>query len=230
MQTAHVILEVAADDDDDGTRAEEEQRLEHSVGKQVEDTSHVTQTTMVVIYCEANAERYEHVGNLRDSRESQTTLDITLAASYGCCIECGEGCNVSYIVKSLRSILYPDWEEAGYLIYTGYNHGSGVDQRRNRSWTLHRIWQPDVQWEHRTLTGTTDEHEEQRCWHYPSCTCQSRVELWLSIQVIVEGSYVEAVEQDTDEEEEVSETGYDERLLAGMYCSMLWIVETDEQV
>ena len=31
-----------------------------------EDTSHVTQTTMVVIYCEANAERYEHVGNLTD--------------------------------------------------------------------------------------------------------------------------------------------------------------------
>ena len=27
VQTAHVILEVAADDDDDGTRAEEEQRL-----------------------------------------------------------------------------------------------------------------------------------------------------------------------------------------------------------
>ena len=230
MQTAHVLLEVAADDDDDGTRAEEEQCLEHSVGKQVEDTSHVTQTTVVVIYSEANAERYEHVGNLRDSRESQTTLDITLAASYGCCIECGEGCNVSYIVQCLRSILYPDWEEAGYLINTGYNHGSGVDQRRNRSWTLHRIWQPDVQWEHRTLTGTTDEHEEQRCWHYPSCTCQSRVELWLSIQVVVEGSYIEAVEQDTDEEEEVSETGNDERLLAGMNCSMLWIVETDEQV
>ena len=118
MQTAHVILEVAADDDDDGTRAEEEQRLEHSVGKQVEDTSHVTQTTMVVIYSEANAESYKHVGNLRDSRESQTTLDITLAASYSCCIECGEGCNVSYIVQSLRSILYPDWEEAGYLINT----------------------------------------------------------------------------------------------------------------
>ena len=122
------------------------------------------------------------------------------------------------------------WEEAGYLIYTGYNHGSGVDQRRNRSWTLHCIWQPDVQWEHRTLTGTTDEHQEQRCRHYPSSTCQSRVKLWLSIQVVVEGSYVEAVEQDTDEEEEVRETGYDERLLAGMNCSMLWIVETNKQV
>ena len=48
VQTAHVILEVAADDDDDGTRAEEEQCLEHSVGKQVEDTSHVTQTTVVL--------------------------------------------------------------------------------------------------------------------------------------------------------------------------------------
>lgn len=71
---------------------------------------------MVVIYCEADTESYEHVGNLRDRRESQTTLDITLAASYGCCIECGEGCNVSYIVQCLRSILYPDWEEAGYLI------------------------------------------------------------------------------------------------------------------
>ena len=49
---------------------------------------HFLAVTPVVIYCEANTERYEHVGNLRDSRESQTTLDITLAASYGCCIEC----------------------------------------------------------------------------------------------------------------------------------------------
>ena len=81
---------------------------------------------MVVIYCEADTESYKHVGNLRDSRESQTTLDITLAASYSCCIECGEGCNVSYIVQCLRSILYPDWEEAGYLINTGYNAETGV--------------------------------------------------------------------------------------------------------
>ena len=184
----------------------------------------------MVINSEANAEGNEHVSDLRDGRECQTTLDVTLAASYSCCIECGERCDVSYIVQSVRSILHPDWEEAGYLIYTSNDHGSSVDQCRYRSWTLHGIWQPDVQWEHRTLTGTTNEHQEQRCRHYPSSTCQRALKLRLCIQVIVEGSYVEAIEQDTNQEEEVSETSYDERLLAGMYGSMLWIVETNEQI
>ncbi len=185
---------------------------------------------MMVIYSKANTQCNEHVGNLRNSRESQTTLDIALAASYCCCIECCESCNISYVVKCVRSILYPDWEEAGYLINTSYNHGSSVNQRRNRSWTLHCIRQPDVQWEHRTLTSTTDEHKEQCCWHYPCRTSQRTLKFRLSIQVIVECTYIEAVEQDTNEEEEVSETSYDERLLAGMYCCMLWIIETNKQI
>ena len=87
-----------------------------------------------------------------------------------------------------------------------------------------------MQWEHRTLTGTTDEHEEQRYRHHPCSTSQRTLKLWLSIQVVVEGSYIEAVEQDTDQEEEVGETSYDERLLAGMYCCMLGIIESDEQI
>ena len=36
-----------------------------------------------------------------------------------------------------------------------------MDKSRYRCWTLHGIWQPDVQWEHSTLTSTSDEHQNQ---------------------------------------------------------------------
>ena len=46
----------------------------------------------------------------------------------------------------------------------------------------------------------------------------------------VERTCVVTENQNTDEEEHISKTGYDERLLAGMYGSMKSIVETDEQI
>src|SRR5574344_1894407 len=42
VQSAHVLLEVAADNHDDSTGAEEEQCLEHSMCEQVEHTCHIT--------------------------------------------------------------------------------------------------------------------------------------------------------------------------------------------
>lgn len=129
VQTSHILLEVAADNHDDGTGAEEEQGLEHGVGKEVEHTGHITQTTLVVVDGGTYAKGYQHIGYLRDGREGQTTLDVALTAGYGCGIECGEGSNVGYIVQGFRRVGHPDGEQAGHLVYTSHNHGGGVDER-----------------------------------------------------------------------------------------------------
>ena len=119
VQSAHILLEVAADDDNDCTRAEEEQCLEHGMGEEVEHGSHITEAAMMEILgtvertvpavIEADTERNKHIGNLRDGREGQTSLDVTLCTGYSCCIEGCERCNPRNPVKLfLRTELYVD--------------------------------------------------------------------------------------------------------------------------
>src|SRR3712207_2353115 len=197
MQTAHVLLEITANDNDNGTRAEEEQSLEHGMGEEMEHASHVTYATLA-LQRGTYAECYEHVGNLRNGREGQTTLNIGLRTSNCSCVESGKGCDISNIVERLRSISNPDGEQRSYLEHTGNHHRSSMYQRTNRRWTLHGIGQPDVKREHGRLTCTTDEHEEQR---HGDDTGQNRIgchgrqlgrNLWIYIQVVVKSSHIEA--------------------------------------
>ena len=99
------------------------------MGKEVEHTGHITQTTLVVVDGGTYAKGYQHIGYLRDGREGQTTLDVALTAGYGCGIECGEGSDVGHIVQGVGGVVHPDGEQAGHLIYTSHNHGGGVDER-----------------------------------------------------------------------------------------------------
>lgn len=48
MQSAHIILEVAADDNNDCTGAEEEQGFEHSMSEEVEHAGHISKTTLTL--------------------------------------------------------------------------------------------------------------------------------------------------------------------------------------
>ena len=48
MQSAHIILEVAADDDNDGTGAEEEQGFEHSMSEKVEHAGHIAKAALTL--------------------------------------------------------------------------------------------------------------------------------------------------------------------------------------
>src|SRR5574344_398719 len=109
------------------------------------------------------AEGYHHKRNLRYSREGEHTLDVALGASHGSGIESGEHSNPYHNAHVTGSILNPQGEETCNLENTGNNHRGGMDERTHRSGTLHGIGQPDVQWEHRRLTGTTDEHQHKGC-------------------------------------------------------------------
>src|SRR5574344_2503598 len=120
-------------------------------------------------------------------------------------------------MKLIRSILYPDWEKTCNLIYTSNNHCCSMNQSRYWSWTFHSVWQPNMQWEHCTLTSTTNKHQEQCRRQQPRIFSCNRSQLTdkirVSIQVIIKCSNVVAKEQDTNQEEQVCKTSYDESFL-----------------
>ena len=234
-QPTHILVEVAAHDHDDGTGAEEEQRLEHGVGEEVEHGCHVAQATMMVVEGEADTQGHEHVGDLRDRGEGQSALDVGLRTGHGSGVEGREGSDVGDPVELLDGAkLHVDGEEAGHLIDTGHDHRGGMDQRRNRRRTLHGVRQPDVEREHRTLARTTDEHQEERRGDEPRGRLLHVGEVVGQFghhaEVVVERSGIVAIDQDTKQEEQVGEAGDDERLLGGVDGCVLRIVETDEHV
>src|SRR3712207_507756 len=109
--------------------------------KKVEHTGHIANTTLT-FHCCTNAKCHKHISNLRYSRERQATLNITLTASHGRSIERCKRSNVRNPMQLVRSVLYPNGEQAGYLVNTGHHHRSSMDQGTDRSWTFHRIRQP----------------------------------------------------------------------------------------
>ena len=100
-----------------------------------------------------------------------------------------------------------------------------MDKGTDRSRAFHGIGQPDVQREHGTLTGTADEHQSKRQRQQHAAFHQ----LFL-FGSEGEGSHIETVNQDTDKEAQIGETGYDERFLAGSDSLGLRVIESDEQV
>ena len=53
---------------------------------------------------------------------------------------------------------------------------------------------------------------------------------WIYTKIIVESSNIEAEEQNTNQEEQVSKTCDNKSFLAGMNCSVLWIIESNQQI
>ncbi len=75
----------------------------------------------------SHSKRYHHEGNLRDGRERKHALDIDLAASNYCCIECCDSTYDSNEVHRSRYLTVAR-EHAGYEVDTCHDHGSGVDK------------------------------------------------------------------------------------------------------
>ena len=112
-QAAHGRHLVAVDGMDDAAGTEEEQRLEHGMGEEVEHGGHVTQTTMVLMSggdFGTYAEGHHHEGYLRNGGEGEHTLDVALSAGHGSGIESGEGADPGHDAEGVGGILYPEGE------------------------------------------------------------------------------------------------------------------------
>ena len=149
-QTAHhadVLLMMHGDDHRAG--AEEQQRLEEGVGKEVVHADRIG----------ADAHGDEHVAELRTGRIGDDALDVVLHE----CDRGGEhrrggadhGDEGQRIGRQLEQRRQPRHHE-----HARRHHGGSVDQGRHRSRTFHGVRQPSVQQELRRLAHRA--HEQQQ--------------------------------------------------------------------
>ena len=100
-----------------------------------------------------------------------------------------------------------------------------------------------MQWEHRTLTGTSDEHQHQSGRNDESTGSNSLGYITLDERSSTVAHHdrltskreaerlgVVTEEKDTDQEEQVGKTCYDKCFLRGSHGSVCAVVEADEQI
>ena len=151
-EAAHVDLVVHAVHDRAG--AEEEVGLEEAVGEQVEDRERVAGRT------EPGGQH--HVADLAHGRPGQGLLDVVLRATDDRTDQQRERTDDDHGGLRRRRRL-EDRVRADDEVDAGGDHGRGVDERRHRGRTLHRVEQPRLQRELRRLAaGGEQEHEPDR--------------------------------------------------------------------
>jgi hypothetical protein len=144
---AHVLL--AAQCMDDGAGAHEEQRLEVGVRRQVENTVRVPFDRLA----------HEHIGKLAHRRVGEHALDVALRAGDDGRIQRRRPCD--HRNDDERSWgRREDRRSARDKIDARRHHCRSMYQRAHRRRTLHRVGQPDMQWELRRLGDCRDDEED----------------------------------------------------------------------
>ena len=114
--------------DDDGTSGEEEQCFEKCVGKQMKYGRFVRR----------QADRHDHVTELRESGVGEDAFDVVLLRGHQRGHDCGDRSDPGNDdERGLRCL--NDKGDADQHVNTGRNHRGGMDQRRNRRRTFHRV-------------------------------------------------------------------------------------------
>ncbi len=149
-QRAHVLhLLLAAHGVNHRAGSEEEQRLEERVREDVEDAGGKR----------ANAERQEHVAELRNRRVRQHALDVVLhqrdrrREDRGQCADDGDGLH-------RRGRQHEQRVGARNHVDAGGDHRRRMDQGGDRRRTFHRVGQPDIQRKLRRLAAGSDEQQQ----------------------------------------------------------------------
>ena len=233
-QTTHLRHLVGMHRMDHRTGSQEEQRLEHGVGKQMPHTGRITQGIVPVHAGYAQSD--DHKADLGNGREGQHPFDIRLEAGDHRRKERSEGTHVSDVRQHLRCSHDVQREHARYQEHTGYHHRCGMDQGRNRRRAFHRVGQPDVQGEHCRLTGTADKDQAQP----PGCRrntqeagsgCRRKRRAARSGQVDeVERLGIEGQYQNTQQEAQVGKAGNDKGFLRSGNGRRTGVVKPDEQI
>ena len=219
---------------DNATRTQEKQRFKHGMREQVEHGSHVTESG-VQIDIGGNSQRYHHESDLRNGRESEHPFNIGLHASNDSSIKSGNG---SYPCNQFEHFGHGTIhrEQPSYQINTGYNHRSGMDKRRYRSRTFHRIGQPYMQREHSRLTCTSHKDKSHSPSGYRTAHKGHAGRFAHQCRRIghqcskIESLGKEREDKNTDQKAQVGETGNDKSLLRSRYSRRLSIIKSDEQI
>src|SRR5437762_1942472 len=107
-----------------------------------------------------DAASHEHETELRHSRVCQHLLDIVLSDPDRSSEDGGCRSYQSHHQHHCFRVLENDVRPSDH-VQPGSNHCRGVNQRGHRSWTGHRIAQPNVQWQLRGLAAGSDEQSER---------------------------------------------------------------------
>ena len=103
-QAAHCRHLVRVYGVDDAAGAEEQQRLEHGVGEEVEHRGHVTESAGVGVGRGADAEGDDHEADLRYGTECQHALYVALHASHYGGVERCEGSDYGRSVQHVGGV------------------------------------------------------------------------------------------------------------------------------
>ena len=194
---------------DDAAGAEEEQRLEEGVGPEVEVASERR----------PRAERRHHEAQLRAGGVRKHPLDVGLHQAQ----ERGEG--RGHRADPEHAALDPvslgeEWIGPHHQVHARGHHRRRVEQRRDRRRALHRVGEPDVQWELRRLPHHCEEDEPGRRLRH----------LGPERDVPGEGARARIEEEQREQEAHVRELGHPEGLHRGPGGGRTVEVEPDEEV
>src|ERR1035437_2278807 len=149
-QVAHVAqVLLAAQRVNHRTRTKEEQRLEECVREHMEDACRKR----------TDAERQEHISQLRNGGVGKYALDVILYQPNGRGKDGGERANDGHGFHRRRR-QHEHSVRTGHHVHARRHHGRGVDQRGNWSRAFHRIRQPDIERNLRRLAAGSDKQKQ----------------------------------------------------------------------
>ena len=203
---------------DHAAGAQEQERLEEGVGREVEDPGRIR----------AAPHAQEHVAELRDGGVREHLLDVPLLQPDRGGEQRGERSRAGDDGARDRG-QGEQHGAAGHQIDAGRHHGGGVDQRRNGGRALHGVREPRVQGDLRRLAGAPEKQEQRDRGDRPvaraergGCPGEDRRE--------VERARVAEDEQHRHQEPEVPDAVDDERLEPRVGVDLFVEPEADEQV
>ena len=212
--TAHVLFVVHAVDDRTGT--EEQQRLEERVSHHVEDGGGVRTGT----------NRQEHVAELADRGVGQHLLDVVLGDGDTGCVERRGSTDDGDDRGRIAAGDVQDRADAAHQIHTSGDHRGRVDQGRHRGGAFHRVGQPQVQRQLRTLPAGADEGEQRDgCGGGDAEAGCGTVD-----RRVVQRADCPEGEEHRHHEAPVAHAVGDECLLAGSRGAVLFVPEADQEV
>ena len=221
---AHVLLMVQGDDG--RTRAQEKQGFEERVGHEVEDRRGIRR----------GAERHGHVAELGQRGIRDHALDVVLDKRDQGHEKGGDPADHEHErergLRKLEKRRHPRHHEDARR-----HHGCGVDQGRNRRGTLHRVGQPHVEGKLRRLSHRADEKPDTDRREEQPRRPEDDLDRGSSHRrgsgenrCVVERAEIREHQRYGEQEAEIADPVYEERLQARVDRARSRIPEADEKI